>query len=130
MSPTFLKGYKQSLGLKDLPTITKKLNVSSILSTFLGNYKSNKKEEKKEEGGKIKTSTLTVLAKSFGGSFALAALLRLLNDILLYMTPLVFRKIVRAIEDGEEAWKGYMWCGFLLLTATTQITISNHYFRQ
>ena len=87
MSPTFLKGYKQSLGLKDLPTITKKLNVSSILSTFLGNYKSNKKEEKKEEGGKTKTSTLTVLAKSFGGSFAFAALLRLLNDILLYMTP-------------------------------------------
>ena len=128
MSPAFLKGYKQPLSLQDLPTITKKLDVSSILRTFLGNYKSSKKEEKKEEAGKA--STLTVLVKSFGGSFAFAAFLRLLNDILLYMTPLVFRKIVRAIEDGEEAWKGYMWCGLLLLTATSQITISNHYFRQ
>ena len=124
MSSAFLKGYKQPLGLQDLPTITKKLDVSSILKTFLGNYKSNKKEE----AGK--TSTLTVLAKSFGGSFAIAAFLRFLNDILLYMTPLVFRKIVHAIEEGEEVWKGYMWCGLLLLTATAQITISNHYFRQ
>ena len=78
----------------------------------------------------MNTSTLKVLLKSFGGSFALAAFLRLLNDILLYMTPLVFRKIVRAIEAEEEVWKGYMWCGLLLLTATAQITISNHYFRQ
>ena len=130
MSPAFLKGYKQPLGLKDLPTITRKLNVSNILSIFLENYKSStKKEGKKEEGGKMSTSTLTVLLKSFGGSFALAAFLRLLNDILLYMTPLVFRKIVRAIENQEETWKGYMWCGLLILTATAQITISNHYFR-
>ena len=128
MSPAFLKGYKQPLGLQDLPTITKKLDVSSILRTFLGNYNSSKK--KKEEAGKMNTSTLKVLLKSFGGSFALAAFLRLLNDILLYMTPLVFRKIVRAIEAEEEVWKGYMWCGLLLLTATAQITISNHYFRQ
>ena len=50
MSPTFLKGYKQPLGLQDLPTITRKLNVSNILSIFLENYKSStKKEEKKEE---------------------------------------------------------------------------------
>ena len=130
MSPAFLKGYKQPLGLQDLPTITRKLNVSNILSVFLENYKSStKKEEKKEEGGRMSTSTLTVLLKSFGGSFALAAFLRLLNDILLYMTPLVFRKIVRAIENEEETWKGYMWCGLLILTATAQITISNHYFR-
>ena len=128
MSPAFLKGYKQPLSIHDLPTITRKLDVSSILRTFLGHYNSSKRDEKKEEAGKM--STLNVLLKSFGGSFALAAFLRLLNDILLYMTPLVFRKIVRAIEDEEEVWKGYMWCGFLLLTATAQITISNHYFRQ
>merc|ERR1719209_2829753 len=128
MSPAFLKGYKQPLSIQDLPTITRKLDVSSILRTFLGHYNSSKRDEKKEEAGKM--STLNVLLKSFGGSFALAAFLRLLNDILLYMTPLVFRKIVRAIEDEEEVWKGYMWCGFLLLTATAQITISNHYFRQ
>ena len=41
-------------------------------------------------------------------------------------TWLVFRKIVRANEAEYEMWIGYMLCGLALLTATTQINISNH----
>merc|ERR1719209_206512 len=64
MSPAFLKGYKQPLSIQDLPTITRKLDVSNILRTFLGHYNSSKRDEKKEEAGKM--STLNVLLKSFG----------------------------------------------------------------
>lgn len=41
-------------------------------------------------------------------------------------TWLVFRKIVRANEAEYEVWIGYMLCGLALITATTQINISNH----
>ena len=53
MSPAFLKGYKQPLSIQDLPTITRKLDVSNILRTFLGHYNSSKRDEKKEEAGKM-----------------------------------------------------------------------------
>ena len=83
MSPCFLTGYKKSLGHEDLPIINWRLRVSYILNTFLTNYRLRQKDQKRR--------TLTVLIKSFGSSFAVAAFLRLVNDILLYMTPLVFR---------------------------------------
>ena len=123
LGPTFKTGFKSDkLGVGDLPEVNKKINVPKILEIFLKNYSSLVKF--------FHTRTLTVLIKSFGGSFLIGALLRLLNDILLYMTPLVFRKIIQSIEAAEEEWKGYMWVFLLLLTATCQVTISNHYFRQ
>ena len=84
LSPCFLRGYKKSLDHSDLPIINWKLGVSYILDTFLA--KCRPKEKTKQ-----KPSTLSALVKSFGGTFAIAAFFRLLNDILLYMTPLVFR---------------------------------------
>lgn len=45
----------------------------------------------------------------------------------------IVRKIINIVESDvegdEESWKGFMWCGLLLITATAQITVSNHYFR-
>ena len=45
----------------------------------------------------------------------------------------IARKIINTVESDvegeEESWKGFMWCGLLLITATAQITVSNHYFR-
>ena len=84
MSPCFLKGYNMSIGYEDLPVINWRLNVSYILKTFLGNYRVKQKTGQNR-------STLSALIKSFGGTFAIGAFLRLVNDILLYMTPLVFR---------------------------------------
>ena len=108
--------------MEDLPEINKKINVNFILNTFFGHLSSTKKF--------YHTKTLTVLIKSFGGSFIVGGILRLLNDILLYMTPLVFRKIIQTIENDEPVWQGYFWVVLLFLTATVQVTISNHYFRQ
>ena len=108
--------------MEDLPEINKKINVNFILNTFFGHLSSTKKL--------YHTKTLTVLIKSFGGSFIVGGILRLLNDILLYMTPLVFRKIIQTIENDEPVWQGYFWVVLLFLTATVQVTISNHYFRQ
>ena len=105
-----------------MPEINKKIDVNFILNTFFGHLSSTKKL--------LHTKTLTVLIKSFGGSFIVGGILRLLNDILLYMTPLVFRKIIQTIENDQPVWQGYFWVVLLFLTATAQVTISNHYFRQ
>ena len=96
--------------MEDLPEINKKINVNFILNTFFGHLSSTKKF--------YHTKTLTVLIKSFGGSFIVGGILRLLNDILLYMTPLVFRKIIQTIENDEPVWQGYFWVVLLFLTAT------------
>jgi len=123
MSRCFSKGYKSDqLGVEDLPIFNSRLNINYVLKTFLENVESQAKT--------IQRSTLLVLIKSFGGTFLIGGLLRLTNDILLYMTPFVFRKIIQTIEEEQHAWKGYMWVSLLLLTATCQITVSNHYFRQ
>ena len=123
MSACFSKGYKSDqLGVEDLPNANSKIHINKVLKTFLGNFEPKSKTPKR--------STLKVLIKSFGGTFFIGGLLRLTNDILLYMTPFVFRKIIQTIEEKDHAWKGYMWVTMLLITATCQITVSNHYFRQ
>jgi len=123
MSACFSKGYKSDqLVVEDLPNANSRIHIDKVLKTFLENFESKSK--------KVKRSTLQVLIKSFGGTFFIGGLLRLTNDILLYMTPFVFRKIIQTIEEKDHAWKGYMWVTMLLITATCQITVSNHYFRQ
>ena len=123
LGPTFIRGFKtDQLSVGDLPAVNKRIDVWRIFQIFLHNYSTSVKF--------FHTRTLTVLIKSFGGSFLLGGLLRLLNDILLYMTPLVFRKIIQSIESEEEEWKGYMWVVLLVVTACLQVTVSNHYFRQ
>ena len=124
LGPTFIRGFKTGkLEVKDLPEINQNINVARIVETFQRQYRSTVRF--------CQTKTITVLIKSFGGTFVLGGGLRLLNDILLYMTPLVFRKIIRSIEsEDEREWKGYMWVVLLLVTACIQVTVSNHYFRQ
>ena len=123
LGQTFVRGFRSGqLSEEDLPAVNNRIDVWRIFQTFLQHYSTSVKF--------FHTKTLTVLVKSFGGSFLLGALLRLFNDILLYMTPLVFRKIIQSIETEEEEWKGYLWVVLLLVTATLQVTVSNHYFRQ
>ena len=117
LATTFYKGFKSDkLDVEDLPEINNKIDVKYILNTFMGHLNTTKKF--------FHTKTLTVLVKSFGGSFVIGGFLRMLNDILLYMTPLVFRKIIQTIENEEPAWQGYLWVVLLFLTATVQVDIT------
>ena len=124
LSGTFSVGYRtgDKLSVDDLPEINKKISISKVQEIFKKYSLSIKKI--------VHSKTLTVLVKSFGGTFVVAGVLRAVNDVLLYMTPIVFRKIIQTIENDDQVWKGYFWCVVLFITATVQVIISNHYFRQ
>ena len=116
LGDVFYKGFKSDkLTVEDLPEVNKKIDVSNILNTFLINLEHTKHV--------IHSKTLTILVKSFGWSFFVGGILRMLNDILLYMTPLVFRKIIQTIEQEAPAWQGYFLVVMLFLTATLQVKI-------
>ena len=100
--------------MADLPEVNQKLSVDRIVETFQRHFRNT--------FSLCHSKTTTVLLKSFGGTFLQGSGLKLLNDILLYMTPLVFRKIIQSIENEEEEWKGYLWVVLLLVTATLQVT--------
>ena len=114
LGETFYKGFKSDkLGVDDLPEVNYKMNITYILNTFFKHFERTKKF--------VHTKTLTVLVKSFGFSFVTGGILRLLNDILLYMTPLVFRKIIQTLESESPEWRGYFWVVMLFITATLQV---------
>mgnify|MGYP002049095677 CR=1 FL=1 len=65
----------------------------------------------------------------FGGKFIIGSILRAVNDIFLFLSPLILRKLLSVMENDEDVTRGYFWCVMLLLTAAAQAVISAQYFR-
>ena len=59
----------------------------------------------------------------------MGTILRAVNDVLLFLGPLILRKILNLMETGKSPSEGYFWCFLLLLNAVTQSIISSQYFR-
>ena len=113
----FVRGFRSEISFNDLPALPRIVSLKNILGTFRNHYD--------DKTHKI----LIPLLKSFGWKFLFGSLLRGVNDILIFASPQVLRKILRVIELDEEDWRGYFWCVVLLVIALTQSTVSAQYFR-
>ena len=84
----------------------------------------------KEEDGQLKKDVANAIVKSFGWSFFLASLLKLVHDIFIFVSPLLLKRIIRyAKKDSEEElWKGIIYALALLLTASVQSVMLAKYF--
>ncbi|XP_060803850.1 multidrug resistance-associated protein 1 isoform X3 [Amyelois transitella] len=82
----------------------------------------------KPEADKKPASILPALCLAFGGQFLFGALLKLINDVLMFLSPQILKLLIGFVESKEELWKGYLYAVGLLACASVQTLLLAHYF--
>ncbi|RZC38992.1 multidrug resistance-associated protein 1 [Asbolus verrucosus] len=75
-------------------------------------------------------SILPALVKAFGPTFIFGALLKLIQDLLTFVSPQILNLLIKFVKNSEEQWKGYFYAGLLFATATVQTIILSQYFNR
>ncbi|XP_041363039.1 multidrug resistance-associated protein 1-like isoform X2 [Gigantopelta aegis] len=76
-----------------------------------------------------KPNVLKCLVKTFGRFFLLAAVYKLMHDILLFAAPALLRLLIQFVKNKEEyVWHGYLYASALLVCAVVQSLILHQYF--
>ncbi|XP_046653460.1 multidrug resistance-associated protein 1-like isoform X4 [Daphnia pulicaria] len=76
-------------------------------------------------------SILPALCKTFAPEFLLGALLKLVQDLLAFVSPQILSLLIGFVEDTtQESWKGYLYAAILTITAMTQTLILGQYFQR
>ncbi|XP_039751037.1 multidrug resistance-associated protein 1 isoform X1 [Pararge aegeria] len=106
-------------------TLKKRENANGTKATYSKNSASvNFKPEKERKPASI----LPALCLAFGGQFIFGALLKLINDILMFLSPQILKLLIRFVESKEPLWKGYLYAVGLIACATAQTMLLAHYF--
>ncbi|XP_072938928.1 multidrug resistance-associated protein 1 isoform X2 [Epargyreus clarus] len=82
----------------------------------------------KPENEKKPASILSALCLAFGGQFLFGALLKLINDILMFLSPQLLNLLIDFVGSKQPLWKGYLYAVALLACATVQTMLLAHYF--
>ncbi|XP_011343424.1 multidrug resistance-associated protein 1 isoform X3 [Ooceraea biroi] len=75
-------------------------------------------------------SILPPICKAFGTTFLFGAFLKLIQDIMTFISPQILKLLIGFIEGDEPMWKGYLYSILLLLTATLQTLVLSQYFHR
>ncbi|XP_057325978.1 multidrug resistance-associated protein 1 isoform X1 [Microplitis mediator] len=75
-------------------------------------------------------SVIIPLYKIFGPTLLFGGLLKLSQDIMTFISPLVLGLLINFVSGKEEMWKGYFYSVLLLLTAISQTLVLSQYFNR
>ncbi|XP_059352167.1 multidrug resistance-associated protein 1-like isoform X3 [Daphnia carinata] len=145
------KGYRKPLETVDLWDLNNRDKSKSVVPRFEKHWqKALSKQAKKpsepratygaENGGvsfkptptnKKIVSVLPALCKTFAPEFLLGSLLKLMQDLLAFVSPQILSLLIGFVEDtSQESWKGYLYAVILTLTAMLQTLILGQYFQR
>ncbi|XP_045485372.1 multidrug resistance-associated protein 1 isoform X2 [Pieris rapae] len=115
--PRFAKYWDRALKKRDAATGTKATYSKTSASV---NFK--------PENERKPASILPVLCLAFGGEFFFGALLKLVNDVIMFVSPQLLRLLIGFVDSNETIWKGYLYAVALLACAIAQTLLLAHYF--
>ncbi|XP_028983418.1 canalicular multispecific organic anion transporter 1 [Betta splendens] len=97
-----------------------------------GDKKKKKEKKKKEEKENYPNSWLIItIYKTFKGLLLKSAVLKLLQDLLSFVSPQLLKLMISFTQDsGRYAWEGYLYAVLLLLVAILQSLFLQQYFHQ
>ncbi|KAL0104453.1 hypothetical protein PUN28_017289 [Cardiocondyla obscurior] len=75
-------------------------------------------------------SILPPICKAFGATFMFGAFLKLIQDVMTFISPQILKLLIDFIEGDEPMWKGYFYSVLLLLTAILQTLVLSQYFHR
>nr|CAH7765033.1 unnamed protein product [Callosobruchus chinensis] len=79
---------------------------------------------------KKEASVLPALFKSFGPMYLFGAFLKLLQDLLTFVSPQILGLLILFVQEKQETWKGYFYAVLLLATAMLQTLLLSQYFNR
>ncbi|KAH1009382.1 hypothetical protein HUJ04_001743 [Dendroctonus ponderosae] len=145
------KGFKNPLEMKDLWDLNPADSAAEIVPIFEKHWQNTLSKSKgvptqvraqlKGSGevdflpaSKKEASVLPALLKSFGPMFLFGAMLKLMQDILMFVSPQLlgqfFRFIINFVKNGGYAWHGPFFAVLMFLTATIQTLFLAQYFNR
>ncbi|XP_043270601.1 multidrug resistance-associated protein 1 isoform X1 [Venturia canescens] len=146
--PLAWQGFKKPLEVKDLWSMNPEDTAKEIVPRFDKYWNSSQRKSENAQAAKASfrkasgqvdfnsgrkkkvASVLMPLCKAFGPTFIFGAFLKLLMDILTFVSPLLLERLIAFIDGPEEMWKGYLYATLLLLTATIQTIVLSQYFNR
>ncbi|XP_077258461.1 multidrug-Resistance like Protein 1 isoform X5 [Temnothorax americanus] len=75
-------------------------------------------------------SILPPICKAFGATFMFGAFLKLIQDVMTFISPQILKLLIDFTEGEEPMWKGYFYSALLLLTAILQTLVLSQYFHR
>ncbi|XP_026281245.2 multidrug resistance-associated protein 1 isoform X2 [Frankliniella occidentalis] len=75
-------------------------------------------------------SVLPALCKAFGPTFVFGAVLKLIVDLLTFVSPQILKLLISFVAHDEPLWKGLLYAIVLLLTAMIQTLFLAQYFHR
>nr|XP_026483252.1 multidrug resistance-associated protein 1 isoform X3 [Vanessa tameamea] len=115
--PRFDKFWERTLKKKEIASGPKATYSKTSASV---NFKPDKERKP--------ASILGALCLAFGGQFLFGALLKLINDTLMFLSPQLLKLLIGFVESKEAVWKGYLYALGLVACATAQTMLLAHYF--
>ncbi|XP_050673788.1 multidrug resistance-associated protein 1 isoform X2 [Leptidea sinapis] len=146
LDPLALTGFRRSLTENDLwalnpedsskevvprfdkfweKTLRKREAVNGTKATY---SKTSASVNFKPESEKKPASILPALCLAFGGQFLFGASLKLINDVLMFLSPQLLKLLIGFVEGDEPVWKGYLYALALVACASVQTMLLGHYF--
>ncbi|XP_021961754.1 multidrug resistance-associated protein 1 isoform X2 [Folsomia candida] len=150
-SPLAWKGYRKPLGYSDLWDLNVEDTSSVIVPKFdkewdkqqlkvksgkasyakvnqaVGVDFTDKVERGTEKENAVLGSVLGALLGTFGMSFLVLSAMKLIPDMLLFVSPQILNLLIAYTSSGEETWKGIFYAAVLFLSAFISTMITNQY---
>ncbi|KAJ1981339.1 hypothetical protein H4R34_002105 [Dimargaris verticillata] len=126
LSPLLALGYQKPLEQDDLWPLPHSLQTRHVANTF--------HERWTKERRTAKPSLFWVLATTFGAPFLLGGLIKLFNDLLMYVQPQLLSLLIKFVQTqktdpANTATYGYMIPVTMLLVGLLQVVCLHQYFQ-
>ncbi|XP_018309824.1 multidrug resistance-associated protein 1 isoform X2 [Mycetomoellerius zeteki] len=142
------KGFRKPLETSDLWSMNPEDMATEIVPKFDKYWNKNLRKTDEVESVKVSyrqtsgqvdfngsrkkkvASILPPICKAFGATFMFGAFLKLIQDIMTFISPQILKLLIDFIEGDEPMWKGYFYSVLLLLTAMLQTLVLSQYFHR
>lgn len=85
--------------------------------------------------GEKTASILPAICKAFGPTFLFGSVLKLIQDVMVFISPQILRLIIQFVDPGPDQerqpfWKGLVYAFLLFIVASIQTLILAQYFQR
>ncbi|KAH9518524.1 Multidrug resistance-associated protein 1 [Bulinus truncatus] len=80
------------------------------------------------ETSRHRRSLFSALVRTYIGSFLVAAIFKLIHDILMFISPQLLKLLIKFTSSDEHMWRGIFYASMLLIVALLQSILLHQYF--
>ncbi|KAH9635556.1 hypothetical protein HF086_003170 [Spodoptera exigua] len=142
--PLVLTGFRRTLKEEDLWPLNPELTSKEVVPRFEKQWQKASQKRAKTANTNASTtdattpinqkqstkpiSILPVLCLTFGYHFLFAVFLKVIHDVLIFVSPQLLKLIIGFIEGDDPVWKGYLYAVSMFLCCVIQSLFLGQYF--